>query len=127
MFIKVDFTSDVPIYEQIKNQIIEGIAKGELKDGHSLPTIRQLAEDIGVNMHTVNKAYNELKNLGFIFMTKRLGAFIRVNKGYDEGFLEDLCSELKPIIAKAYCKGVEKEKIIKIIDEIYEGFGGQGK
>ncbi len=57
MFIKIDFESEIPIYIQIKDQIIEGIASGYLDEGESLPSVRQFAKDIGVNMHTVKKAY----------------------------------------------------------------------
>ena len=66
MILKIDFDSDIPIYVQIKNQIIEGIAKGEIDKGEELPSVRALAEDIGINMHTVNKAYNMLKDEGYI-------------------------------------------------------------
>ena len=61
MLIKIDFESDTPLYIQLKRQLIQGIARGQLKQGESLPSVRQLAEDIGINMHTVNKAYNLLK------------------------------------------------------------------
>lgn len=76
MFIKIDFTSDMPIYEQIKNQIIEAVARGELQNGDSLPSIRDLASEIGVNMHTVAKAYNELKDMGLIAINKSMGLIL---------------------------------------------------
>lgn len=125
MLLEIDFTSDIPIYVQIKNQIIEGIAKGELKQGDSLPSIRQLAEDIGINMHTINKAYNILKDLGFIAINKKLGAYVSINKNIDEFFVQGVKDELKPIIAEAYCKGVSKEELLKIVEEIFKGFGGK--
>ncbi len=59
-------SSSTPIYVQLRNQIVKGIGKGELKTGEKLPTIRQLASDAGVNTMTVNKAYQILKNEGFI-------------------------------------------------------------
>ena len=61
MYIEIDFNSDEALYMQLRNQIILGIATAQLKDGESLPSVRNLAETIGINMHTVNKAYAILK------------------------------------------------------------------
>lgn len=124
MFIKIDLTSDVPIYVQIKNAIIEGLARGELKEGDSLPPIRQLAEDIGVNMHTINKAYNLLKDLGFITINKKYGAVIQV-EGFNGAFMESLKEELRPIIAEAFVKGMDRDAFIKLVEGIYDDFGGR--
>src|SRR5690625_1715639 len=65
MFIQLDFESDLPIYEQLKNEIIIGIAKKQLLPGERLPSVRALASDIGINLHTVNKAYQQLKQEGY--------------------------------------------------------------
>ena len=56
MFIKIDFNSDEAIYVQLQNQIIMGIAMDILREGDNLPSVRQMAETVGINMHTVNKA-----------------------------------------------------------------------
>ena len=61
MIIEIDFNSDEAIYIQLRNQIIMGIATSEIQEGESLPSVRQLAETVGINMHTVNKAYTVLK------------------------------------------------------------------
>ena len=58
MILEIDFNSDEAIYVQLRNQIIMGIACAEFSDGESLPSVRQLAQVLGVNMHTVNKAYD---------------------------------------------------------------------
>lgn len=76
MIIELDMASSTPIYVQLRNQIVKGIGKGELKTGEKLPTVRQLASDAGVNTMTVNKAYQILKNEGFIRTDRRLGAFV---------------------------------------------------
>ena len=78
MIIELDMSSSTPIYVQLRNQIVKGIGKGELKTGEKLPTVRQLASDAGVNTMTVNKAYQILKNEGFIRTDRRLGAFGRI-------------------------------------------------
>ncbi len=79
MIMCIDFESQVPIYEQLKRQIIEGIAKGDLVPGDPLPSVRQLAEDIGINLHTVNKTYNILKSEGYVVIDRRVGTIINNN------------------------------------------------
>lgn len=74
MLIELDLSSITPIYTQLRNQIVLGIAKGELQPGESLPTVRQLAQDAGVNTMTVNKAYQQLKAEGYIVADRRRGA-----------------------------------------------------
>ncbi len=77
MYIQIEPQSDVPIYEQVTRQIIEGIARGEMKPGETLPSVRNLAADLGVNMHTVNKSYHELEEKGIITIRAKSGAIIR--------------------------------------------------
>lgn len=79
MFIEIDFNSDEAIYIQLRNQIIVGIATDRIREGDPLPSVRQLAENIGINMHTVNKAYSVLKQEGFVKLDRRKGAVIAVD------------------------------------------------
>ena len=76
MILRIDQASPDPIYLQIRNQIVEGIARGELVAGDSLPSVRALASDLGINLHTVNKAYAVLRDEGYVAMRGRSGAFI---------------------------------------------------
>ena len=76
MILEIDFNSDEAIYVQLRNQIIMGIACAEFADGESLPSVRQLAQVLGVNMHTVNKAYAILRDEGYVQMRGRAGAVI---------------------------------------------------
>lgn len=76
MVLEVDFSSDEPIYQQIRSQIVHAVATGELCAGDSLPSVRSLAADLGVNMHTVNKAYAVLRDEGYVVMRRRSGAVI---------------------------------------------------
>ena len=76
MFLKIDFDSQEPIYRQIRTQVVHGVATGELSPGDSLPSVRSLASDLGVNMHTVNKAYAMLRDEGYIRMRGRSGAVV---------------------------------------------------
>lgn len=121
MIININFSSETPIYVQLKNQIIEGIAKGELKQGESLPSIRQLAVDIGVNMHTVNKTYKQLKTDGYIVIHKRKGVLINPNQIKRNGkYVEKLEENIRPIIAESICHGLKEQDFIKHCLNIYK-------
>lgn len=123
MLLKIDFESEIPIYSQLRNQIVEGIANGMLLDGEALPSVRQMAEDIGINLHTVNKAYMQLKEEGFIKLDRRRGAFVNLNFDQTkENMKQNLKKELTVTMAEAYCKKISKAEITELIDEIYVGF-----
>lgn len=125
MYLKIDFESDMPIYTQLRNQIVEGIAAGELKDGEPLPSVRQMAEDIGINMHTVNKAYNVLKQEGFVKLDRRKGAVIGLNfENANEEALQKIEGDMKVVLSEAYCRGFGRETIIKLVNKIYNGYEG---
>lgn len=76
MIISIDGCSTEPLYKQIHDQVIAGIATGELEPGMSLPSVRSLASDLGINLHTVNKASAVLRDEGYVQMRGRAGAVI---------------------------------------------------
>ncbi len=76
MVITIDPGSKEPLYQQIRSQIIEAIARGELVEGDSLPSVRALGDDLGINLHTVNKAYGVLRDEGYLTMRGRAGAVV---------------------------------------------------
>ncbi len=123
MIIEIDFNSDEALYLQLRNQIIVGIATAQFREGDSLPSVRQLADTIGINMHTVNKAYTVLKQEGYVKVDRRKGAVIAVDIDRMRT-LEELKRELQVILAKSRCKHITKEEIHELIDEIYEDYGG---
>ena len=123
MIIEIDFNSDEALYLQLRNQIILGIATSRIREGDELPSVRQLAEDIGINMHTVNKAYTVLKQEGFVKVDRRRGAVIAIDVDRAEA-IEELRKELKVILAKGSCKNISREEVHALIDEIYEDYGG---
>ncbi|CAB1262513.1 GntR family transcriptional regulator [Clostridium sp. MT-14] len=128
MIIKIDFESEMPIYEQLKRSIIEGIAAGDLKPGESLPSVRQMAEDIGINLHTVNKAYNILKSDGYLNIDRRTGAVINENYPKNsEEFNEKLVRELTYLLAEAYLRDDKLEDILKLCSGIYQKYDLQNK
>ena len=123
MIIEIDFNSDEALYLQLRNQIILGIATSRIREGDELPSVRQLADDIGINMHTVNKAYTVLKQEGFVKVDRRKGAVIALD--IDKlRTLEEMDEELRVILAKAICKGISRDEVHRMIEEIYEEFGG---
>ena len=79
MIIKINDMSDIPIYQQIRNQIVAGISEGKLDPGEQLPTVRGLATEIGINSMTVNKAYQLLKQEGYVYSDRRNGGCIQKN------------------------------------------------
>jgi len=121
VLIHLDFQSDIPIYLQLKMQIIEGIATGKLKPGESLPSVRQFAEDLGINLHTVNKTYNLLKQDGFILVHRQKGVVVNPDEGpkVTEEYLTQLHTELRPMIIEAFCRGMSKEEFNKICSQIF--------
>lgn len=123
MILRIDFDSEVPIYIQIKNQVIEGIARGEIEIDEELPSVRALAEDIGVNMHTVNKAYTMLKEEGYIKIDRRKGAVVSLSLVQSmERFKEDLNDNLYYYMAQCFNRGISKDEIKAYIDEVFLDF-----
>ena len=123
MILEVDFNSEEALYIQLRNQIIVGIATNRLKEGESLPSVRQLAESIGINMHTVNKAYTVLKQEGFVKVDIRRGAVIAIDADRISA-LEQMRESLRVILARASCRNISREEVHALIDEIYEEYGG---
>ena len=123
MFIEIDFNSDEAIYMQLRNQIIMGIATSRFQEGDMLPSVRQLADTIGINMHTVNKAYTVLKQEGYVKVDRRNGAMIAVDIDKIRA-MEDVREDLLVTLAKASCKNISREEVHALIDEIYEDYGG---
>ena len=119
--IEIDFNSDEAIYIQLRNQIILGIATSQLQEGDALPSVRQMADTIGINMHTVNKAYSVLRQEGLLCIDRRRGAVVRINS--DKLYaLEELQEELRVILAKAVCKNISKEEVHQMVVQIYSEY-----
>ncbi len=121
MLIQIDFNSDEAIYVQLCNQIIMGIATSQFREGEQLPSVRQLADTIGINMHTVNKAYAILQQEGFVKIDRRRGAVIAIDLN-KLAALQEAHDMLSVVLARAMCKGVTKNEIHELIDEIYDDY-----
>ena len=120
--IEIDFNSDEAIYVQLMNQIILGIATSRLQEGDPLPSVRQLADTIGIDMHTVNKAYSLLRQEGFVTIDRRRGAIIAVDENKIKA-MEEMKENLIVALAKGCCRNVSREEVHGLIDEIYDEYG----
>lgn len=121
VIIEIDFSSDEAIYIQLCNQIIMGIATDQLKVGETLPSVRQLADTIGINMHTVNKAYSVLKQEGFLTIDRRKGAVIAIDADKIRA-LEEMKRQLAVVLARGCCRNVSREEVHALIDEIFDEY-----
>ncbi len=121
MIIQIDFNSNEAIYVQLCNQIIRGIATSQFREGEQLPSVRQLAEAIDINMHTVNKAYSILQQEGFVKIDRRRGAIIAIDIDKLEA-LQEAHDMLSVVMARAMCRGVSREEIHSLVDEIYNDY-----
>lgn len=121
MFIQIEPQSDVPIYEQVTRQIIEGIAKGEMKPGDMLPSVRNLAADLGVNMHTVNKSYHELEAKGILTIRPKSGAIIRSaeERVLTPEQLKQIEKNLKPVVAEGMVLGATADQIEHMMKKVF--------
>ena len=119
--LEIDFNSEEAIYMQLRNQIILGIATSRLQDGDTLPSVRQMAECIGINMHTVNKAYALLRQEGFVSIDRRRGAVICVDADKVKA-LEEMKEKLTVALARGSCKNVTRQEVHQLIDEIFDEY-----
>ena len=125
MFIEIDFNSDEALYLQLRNQIIIGIATSQYQEGDTLPSVRQLADTIGINMHTVNKAYSVLRQEGFVKVDRRRGAVIAIDIDKLQA-MEELKKDMQVLLAKSRCKRISREEVHALIDEIYQNYDDNG-
>ncbi|EUJ58949.1 GntR family transcriptional regulator [Listeria fleischmannii] len=127
MLLQIDLQKEEPIYMQIVHQIIEGIAKNELKPGDDLPSVRSLGADIGINFHTVNKAYQILKQEGFILIHRQKGVVIHPDAAYlaNTAYVEKLKRDIRPIIAEAAARNLPIHEMEKLVETLYNEMKGE--
>ena len=121
MLIKIDFSSSEAIYQQLCNQIILGIATADLEEGDVLPSVRQMADDIGINMHTVNKAYTILKQEGFVKVDRRRGAIVSVDVNALQA-RQQLEKDFRKLLAQARCRNMSRQELHRMVDAIYDDY-----
>lgn len=119
MIIILQDGSEVPVFKQIRNQIVMGISDGRLQPGEKLPTVRALAEEIGINSMTVNKAYQLLKQEGYIITDRRNGVRVRENFAATAGLSPEAEAQLHQLISEARIKGISRDDFVAIVDKYY--------
>jgi len=124
MYINLDLESQKPIYTQLKEQIISGIARGDIVPNERLPSVRNLASDIGINLHTVRKAYQQLQKEGYILIHRQKGVVVHPDENIpaDETYMSELKATLDPIIAAAICHGLDEERFKQLCEKIYKSY-----
>jgi DNA-binding transcriptional regulator YhcF (GntR family) len=118
VLIKIDIYAEKPIYEQLRDSIIMGIASGQLAEGESLPSARRLAGDLGVNFHTINKAYDTLRNDGYIVMNRRKTAIVATKKAHGN-LSAKLAEKLALCAAEAICNGIDESAFTEVCAETH--------
>ena len=135
MLLTVDLDSETPIYQQIRDRVVEAIAAGELSEGDSLPSTRQLGVDLGINFHTVSKAYDLLRQEGVIRINRKSGAVVRRDHSSgppDPGFAEAWQTRLRTLLAEATTQGLTPDEVLGRCRDVLDGFafgerrGGDG-
>ena len=121
MLIEIDFNSDEAIYMQVRNQIILGIATAEIQEGDPLPSVRQMAQTVGINMHTVNKAHSLLRQEGFIQLDRRKGAVVALDIDKIKA-VEEMKQQLRIVLAQGRCKAISREEVHELVDEIFDEY-----
>lgn len=124
MLITIDFNSDEAIYMQLRNQIIIAIAMERIREGDVLPSVRQLADNIGINMHTVNKAYSVLRQEGIVKLDRRHGAVVAPDADKLQA-IEEMKQEMSMVIAKAICKNISVDEIHQAVEMIFSEYRNQ--
>ena len=119
MVIMLQDGSEVPVFKQIRNQIVMGISDGRLQPGEKLPTVRALAEEIGINSMTVNKAYQLLKQEGYIMTDRRNGVRVRESFGMTPELPLESKEQLKQLVSEARVRGVSQEEFMALVEEYF--------
>ena len=116
MLLHLNFSSDIPIYQQIRNQVVVAIASGRLEPGEKLPTIRALSEEAGINMMTASKAYQLLKREGYITTDRRSGATVRARAAVPPD--RETVEGLRLRLCELRLAGLSREEILKLCETL---------
>lgn len=121
MLIEIDYDSDEAIYMQLRNQIVIAIATSVVREGDTLPSVRQMADIIGINMHTVNKAYSVLKQEGFLELDRRRGAVVSLSADRAQA-MEEMKYQLRIVLSRARCRRIGRGDVHRLVDEIFDEY-----
>lgn len=121
MKLVISNSSSVPIYEQIKNAIIEQIMSGELEENEALPSIRSLAQEIKISVMTIKKSYDELEKEGYIVSRQGKGTFVAPKNMelLKEQKQKEIETYLSKIIDISHCYQISKDEILDLFEFMY--------
>ena len=122
MILNVDLSGEAPIYQQLRDQIVEAIAEGVLVEGSSLPATRTLAADFGINFHTVNKAYDLLRQQGLIRLNRKTGAVVTTTVAAPP-FPSEWTAKARTLLAEAIARGMPAEEVLQACKSVIDSFG----
>jgi len=124
MVIEINTLKTSPIYEQLRDQVVLGIAGKKLASGEALPSVRRLAADLGINLHTVNKAYAMLSEEGYIAMDRHKGAYVTQAPAGGGPYAAALAGKLTLAAAEAVCHNMIENDFISLCKECYKSAVG---
>jgi GntR family transcriptional regulator len=117
----IDIRSSLPIYDQIKRGVREEILKERLKEGDTLPSIREMASQIRVNPNTVARAYRELEMEGIIMARQGLGYIVVSNRDQvRDSVFDNLSAELREPLLRMKKSGISLERLLEVIEKIWK-------
>jgi len=122
MILNVDLAREIPIYQQLRDQIVEAIAEGALTEGSTLPATRTLAADFGINFHTVNKAYDLLRQEGLIRLNRKTGAVVTQITVADPPFPAEWTARARTLLAEAVARGLPADEVLATCRAILDSF-----
>ncbi|NMP24329.1 GntR family transcriptional regulator [Sulfobacillus harzensis] len=122
MFVVVDWEDRRPAYLQIRDQVVEGIAQGGLKPGDRLPSVRRLASQLGLNLHTVHKAFELLQQEEFIRLTPRSGAVVCPRTLASDETAATLYNQIRPLLAEHWVRGLDTHAIMDVVQRCLNTF-----
>ncbi|MCL2631656.1 MAG: GntR family transcriptional regulator [Coriobacteriia bacterium] len=125
MFISIEPESDVPIYLQLRNQVVKAMVTGHLVPGDALPSVRQLARDLGINLHTVNKAYQLLETQGYLHIFSRRGARLTAPPNYSDDYIQNLEQSLLHLYIDAQSQGIDAEVFQRSVSKVLNEADGK--
>ena len=129
MLLTIEPDGSVPIYQQIRDRIVEAIADGDLPKGSGLPATRQLAVDLVINFHTVNKAYDLLRQEGLLRIGRKSGAVVQRDAASGPpapGWGPDWAARLRTLLAEATVQGLSADDVIRHCQAVLDGFSFLG-
>ena len=117
---EIDSRSRIPIYEQIKNQLITCIRIGIYKADEQLPSIRSVSLQTGINVSTVKRAFADLEDEGIIYTLVGRGSFVSADAADNTSIARKALRDIEPDRRSLKSKGVTKDAILELIDEIFK-------